>query len=70
MTQMKHVVKCRKCGHIYDIRICDLNSVSEIMEDIITTTGVWVLTRRKCPQCDSLITMDISSAIEIDVEQL
>ena len=70
MPKIKHVIKCRKCGYVYDVKICDISDSKSVMEKIITTTGVWMLTGQSCPECKSPIKLDWEPTIEIDVEQI
>ena len=70
MSQIKHVIKCRGCGHVYDMRIDDISNSGSVMNDIIRMVGGWMLSGRRCPSCNTVISLNQNPTVEIDVEEL
>jgi uncharacterized Zn finger protein len=57
LPELKHVVKCRACGHVFDVLVCDLQGAGKVLQELITTMGVWSMTGRKCPKCGATVSL-------------
>jgi hypothetical protein len=70
VPDLKHLIKCRGCGHVFDVRVCSLQQANEVLREIMKTMGLWSITGRKCPKCGTAVSLGPQPTIEIDIEEL
>jgi len=58
MTTIKHTMKCRKCGHVYVTKTCDLADSQTICEPCLWNKHSCAIRRQLCPICLVVIKND------------